>query len=328
MSHNQVAFDWLYTFNKLPTDVDFNEFCKDLDAIEHGDLLYVVAQEESAPSTGQRHVHVFTQWGERVKPGHLCSALGVRYRRCKPHYERRRGTPEEADAYHRKDETRVNGPWARGALQPDRQGQGKRTDLAAAADRIINGATLREVALADPVTYVRNYRGLQDLRSRVYQAVDLLEGPEVYILWGATGVGKTHWARTTFGDTLYDLPLPVGSDLLRWPDYDPLHHTAVLLDEFEGQLSTAVCNRICDRYSFPARLYGGSINIRPRTIIFTSNKAIHEWWPSVPGMVEQAFRRRITKEVHCTTRADIETFKNWYIERCANTLTDVLAIDD
>lgn len=174
MSHNQVAYDWIYTFNKLPDGVDWIQFSADLAGLiterTSDDLLfeqgaaYVAAQEESAPTTGHRHWHVFVQFHERVKPGRLCSLLGRGYHRCKPNYQRRRGTPEEAAAYCTKEDTRVDGPLTAGELQPEREGQGRRTDLDAVGKAVLEGRELRDVAQAFPPAWIRYNRGTPESR--------------------------------------------------------------------------------------------------------------------------------------------------------------------
>lgn len=174
MSHNQLAHDWIYTFNKLPKDVDWIEFSAALASlvIARGDneladeqgAAFIAAQEESAPTTGHLHWHVFAQFHERVKPGRLTSLLGQRYYRCHPNYQRRRGTPEEALAYCTKEDTRVDGPLTCGELQPDREGQGRRTDLDAVGKAVLEGRELRDVAQAFPPAWIRYNRGTPESR--------------------------------------------------------------------------------------------------------------------------------------------------------------------
>jgi len=160
MSYNQLSYDWLYTFNRVPNGVTWVDLCDELATLfNEGSILYCAAQEESAPSTGRRHYHVFVQFPDRVKPGRLCSLLGRQWERVKPHFDRRRGTPEEASAYCTKDESRTDGPLTLGDLQPDRSGQGRRRDLEQVVEAIRQGSDERGIAEEFPTTFIRNHRG-------------------------------------------------------------------------------------------------------------------------------------------------------------------------
>lgn len=171
MAHNQLAYDWFYTINKLPDGIDWIQFSADLASLivwrtdqlaaapDEDGAYFVAAQEESAPTTGHRHWHVFVQFTDRVKPGRLRSLLGRRYDRIKPNFQRRRGTPEEALAYCTKEETRVDGPLIAGELQPEREGQGRRRDLDAVGEAVLAGRELRDIAQAFPPAWIRYNRG-------------------------------------------------------------------------------------------------------------------------------------------------------------------------
>lgn len=297
MAHNQLSYDWLYTFNRLPDGIDWEAFSGDLAAaFNGGDILYIAAQEESAPSTGHVHWHVFCQFRERVKPGRLCSLLGRRYGACKPNYDRRRGTPEEAAAYCLKEESRRDGPLQCGELQPERGGQGRRRDLEAVAEAVDGGAGLGVIARAHPSAWIRYHGGIQSYAS-VTRRVGALPRPcRLFILWGGTGVGKTFSTRRHYGDALYKLRLPKPGDLTRWDGYDQSQHHTVLIDEFSGQISVEELNDWCDPWPFDARLFNGVMPIRPRAIVICSNLDPASWWPRVRQGNEQfrAFSRRIT----------------------------------
>jgi len=78
------------------------------------------------------------------------------------HFENRRGTPEEARAYCMKDETRLSPPVERGKFKGE---QGKRTDLAAVAEMVQDGATMKEVAAAHPEAYIKFNKGILALKN-------------------------------------------------------------------------------------------------------------------------------------------------------------------
>jgi len=59
------------------------------------------------------------------------------------HFERRRGTAQEAKDYTEKEDSRIEGPWSRGEFQPN--AAGKRNDLDAVKAAIKAGATRQEL---------------------------------------------------------------------------------------------------------------------------------------------------------------------------------------
>lgn len=173
------------------------------------------------------------------------------------------------------------------------------------------------VAQSFGATFIRYWRGIGALRQalsqpdppRGYSVRNLDAQPTVLVLSGASGIGKTFWCHQTFGSHLYDLPLPHRSDLLRWPGFVPGLHTTVLIDEFNGQIAIQDLNRICDRYVFWARTFGGNIQIRPYVIVICTNLDVGDWWGGVyrdpRDPIGQTFRRRITRTISAQTREEL-----------------------
>lgn len=317
---NQLAFDWLYVFNKFPEGKGFTDLCAALDLTAEEDLTYYVAQHERGEG-GHEHIHVFCQFGKRVKPGHLGAILPKRWRECNPHFERRRGTPEEADAYHRKEETRIAGPHSRGTLKADRAGQGKRNDVKEATAIIRAGGSLRRVAEEHPEAFVRYHRGFSALRAVLQPEPERLAArPNVFILWGDSCVGKTTWCYNTFGASLYKVRLPERGDMLRFDGYDPEKHDTLLFDEFGSKVDIKTINELCDVWPFRARLYGGEQLIRPKTIIFTDNDDPQTWWGGKYAATQTGaafFDVRVTECIHLRNlndnqkEADLRDITEW-----------------
>lgn len=131
------------------------------------------------------------------------------------HFEQRKGTREEARAYTRKEDTRVDGPWERGSWEAG--GSGRRGDLAAARDLILAGATRREILEEIPEVLAKYPRFVDtclkvaaeekvtrvlELEPRAWQAKVLemvnTEPDDRQILWifdPVGNTGKTHLAR-------------------------------------------------------------------------------------------------------------------------------------
>jgi len=131
------------------------------------------------------------------------------------HFESRKGTREEAREYTRKGDTRVDGPWERGAF--DAGGSGARGDLASARDFILTGVTRRQILEEIPEVLAKYPRFVEtclkvaaedkvtkvlELEPRPWQAKVLEmveEAPDPrQILWifdPIGNTGKTHLAR-------------------------------------------------------------------------------------------------------------------------------------
>lgn len=89
------------------------------------------------------------------------------------HLEVRRGTRLEAIEYSEKGETRA--PGAQTVYWPDKEtvdptrdsNQGKRSDLTRVAELATSGASMRDIALQHPESWIKYYRGIRDLVSTV-----------------------------------------------------------------------------------------------------------------------------------------------------------------
>jgi len=81
------------------------------------------------------------------------------------HFEKRRGTREEARAYCMKEDTRISGPYEFG--QWDIGGQGARTDLKKAVEVLKETNSLQEVAKQCPIEFVKYHRGFAELKKKL-----------------------------------------------------------------------------------------------------------------------------------------------------------------
>lgn len=174
------AFDWCYTFNDVPQDEAtvrdqwIPHLHADLDAaIDAGHCKYYAFQLERGRKTGHLHVHCFVQFAERNRATRLAGVLAASnpFRPCKPNILHRLGSPEDCDRYHRKEKTRIDGPYKGGKLTPDRTGHGRRTELDFVAQRIRDGAGARAIAFEFTGTWIRYSRG-------IVSAIDVLNEPK------------------------------------------------------------------------------------------------------------------------------------------------------
>lgn len=101
--------------------------------------------------------------------------------------------------------------------------------------------------------------------------------------WGVTGTGKTRQARERFPDAY------LKSNTKWWDGYNG--EEVVILDEMTpNTIGSWHIKQWSDHYPFSAETKGGSVRIRPKVIIITSNYSIRECY-SDPRDYEAIERR-------------------------------------
>lgn len=213
------------------------------------------------------------------------------------HLEKAWGSEEECAEYCRKEDTRAPG------TEPVRLGnydgsikeqQGKRSDLEEAADMIVNGASMREVALAHKSDFIRYHMGFLALQETVAPPKPpIKENFSVLVLWGPTGTGKTYRARMNYPNAYV---LPPGKSRDPWGQYSG--QTTIIIDEFDpSNWELPVLNQVLDHYRFPldARYRNKSADFEQ--VVICSNITPTTWYQDLSilnPMMFDALRRRLT----------------------------------
>ena len=196
------------------------------------------------------------------------------------HCETRHGSQQQAIAYCKKDDTRVEGgvPFELGT--PKESGQGTRNDLVEFKDAIKEGKRKRD--LIDDHTKCMAKFG------RFYDTVRGMYRPErsaprkVYLLIGPPRCGKTRSVmeqhRGEACHDLFDMPLSNGT---MWHDgYDG--HSHVLIDDFAGAASHITLTnflRLIDPWNpVQVPIKGGFVWWDPDVIYITTNIWPREWY--------------------------------------------------
>lgn len=205
------------------------------------------------------------------------------------HFEIRRGTHEQAKAYSSKEDTRVEGPFEFGT-EPVATGQGARSDLIS-LKRSLEADTPMEQIWSDHFpTMLKYYKGAHEFKRVRQMANPRTEKTVIYVIFGPTGTGKSHWARENFPNAYWPTKPPKGQTL--WFDgYDG--RSDIIFDEFYGWIPYDLLLRICDRNPLQLPTKGSHVGVNPGSIIFTSNKPPEQWYnyTQFSGGQEPFFRR-------------------------------------
>jgi len=220
---------------------------------------WMVVGKEVSPETGTPHLQGACILGKQMAFSTLKTLIGSR---C--HIEHMRGKPESSLSYCSKEDLN---PFVKGTLPTP----GKRNDIHIAAERIVAGESVRDLAHdteVGAVAIVKYYKGLTVLRSLVQPV--RTSAPNVIWLYGPTGTGKTRCAlesgRRLSGS---DSDVWISSGSLRWFDgYDG--QPVALLDDFRSKdVRFAFFLRLLDRYPMSVEFKGGFVNWIPSTIFIT-----------------------------------------------------------
>ncbi len=213
------------------------------------------------------------------------------------------GSPADNIRYCSKDETRVSGPYSGGCRAEELQGQGSRSDLAAAAGLIAEGGRLRDVVAQQPSTFVRYHKGLIAMRLLLDQAA-ARDAPQVHLLFGVTGVGKSHVVHAQYTDDPWELhSKPAG----KW--FDGLDgQSALLFDDFDGEMPLRQLLVVLDRYRAQVETKGGFASLSTvKKIYITSNVHPRDWYSWDRREAQFAALQRRIHFVHCFDEQEVNT---------------------
>lgn len=172
--------------------------------------------------------------------------------------------------------------------------QGKRTDLAALAQLVVDGASNLELFEANPTQWIIHRRGLDDARA-LFTPARQREDLKVFVVWGPSGYGKSRIVRLLAPD-VWSLP---NVDLTWFDGYQ--NQSDVIIDDYDGRQSNSRdFLRYTDIYAVQVPRKGGFVAWNPNVIWITSNLDPSMWHP----MEHLAVRRRLTKVVKLTDPID------------------------
>lgn len=231
---------------------------------------YVVFQQER----GEEGTLHYQGYVELIKAQRLTQLVKL-HPTLKPHWEKRKGTRQQARAYAMKDDTRVAGPWE-GGQKPwsDKQGNaGQRTDLDSVARMVSEKKTDPQIFEEHPGATLKYLRQIQNLRQiwRPKRTVDL----NVILCVGKPGTGKTSSFWEAYPEPEMAFSMPVGRNTW-FTGYQG--QPAVLVDDFSGGVGLTQALQIFDKYPIQLETKGGHVWWCPEVIVVTANVHPCNWY--------------------------------------------------
>lgn len=208
------------------------------------------------------------------------------------HWERRLGNQAQAINYSSKEESREEGPWRYGEPR-------KISNTGVSPDflpEIKAGKRQRELWETHPED-MRKYPKMYEQVRSLHPPPSRTSAPEVVLLIGEPGLGKTRWVRSREQpDCLYVKPC----DRDFWMNgFDG--HQAVLLDDFMGAANHITLTnllQLLDRYQIRVSTKNGHTWWQPERIYVTTNIHPALWYDYTSRKVHfAALRRRFTRVI-------------------------------
>jgi len=265
-----------------------------VDALK-AECTYIVIGREYAPDTHTPHYQ-----------GYCCfrQPQSLKQLRCMNeavHWEKRKGTHEQAIAYCKKED---KDPYEFGDNR-----QGERSDLNAVVAMAQQGATLYDISRMHPATYIRNHNGIQKWVEMSVRAPPAPRGakPHVSWFWGPSGTGKTLAATRIdpdayFVDNINDMTGYEGQRV-------------VIIDDFrESDIPFNKLLRLLDRYPLRLNRKFGSVNFNSPVIVITA-----PYHPAATFNTDESLDQLLRRIDNIREFEKIEKFKNSYPDSSDNT---------
>lgn len=225
-------------------------------------IKYLICQKEICPTTNKEHYQGYMELYTRKRITTLHNLFGT------THFEKRRGTQQQAIDYCIKSETSIeNSIYEQGEkyiLQ-----QGRRTDLEDVKLMIQDGKTILDVADQHFGVYLRYGKMINNYINSIRPKKLNLEKKVVWIS-GLPGVGKTRYVYDNNDiDDIYSC------FSLKWFD-GYYNHKVVLIDDFDlvyPGYDYRTFLKLLDIYPITVETKGGSVSFQPEILYITSNES-------------------------------------------------------
>ena len=275
---SRLARAWCWTLKHSSSTPAVAELIEIISKLNHH--RYSVFQLEKAES-GYLHYQGYTEFSSPCRLNHMKKVNSTM------HVEPRMGSREQAREYCMKEDTRQEGPFEIGTWI---SGSGHRSDLQALKQTIDSGASETQIWDEHFGPMLKYHKAVDRYRSSRGGIRD--SNPDVSLLIGATGTGKSHMAHEEAGEDAH--VKPVGT---KWFDFYTSQDAAIL-DEFSPEsMSLPLLLSITDKWAPIVETKGGHVRFVAKKMWICTNIDPRTWYPSADPQQKEALYRRVTRWV-------------------------------
>lgn len=244
---------------------------------------YYVFGRETAPTTGTPHLQGYVYFKSQKT---LSAVIKLRFA---DHYEQCKGSPASNILYCKKEKNATE--WGIPPKTAEEAGQMEKDRWTLA---LVN-ARKRKFEEIPPDIYIKYHSSIKRIAAESQQEIEPLSNVCGYWLYGNAGTGKSTAARTA-APGCYLKPCSKW-----WDGYEDQED--VLIEDFDKTHSwmAHLLKLWADKFSFPAEVKGGTIVIRPKRIIITSNYSPMEIWGGDTGSLAPIVDRYVVQVFNGTS---------------------------
>lgn len=266
---------------------------------EHPDFRYCVYQVEICPHTERIHVQGYIEMKKSIRWNTLKKILGDPSLHLEPRGSR---DPEIARHYcmcpgptcpkticeeYKQSKIIYAEPIEFGTWTGKQGDQGQRRDIDRFAAAIREGKQDWELSEQFPGTFLRYSKSIPAVRNAVKPVIR--EPPQVHVIYGETGRGKTHGVYSKHPvEEIFSMDAE-----FKWFD-GYTGQKIVLFDEYRSHFKVSMLLRLLDKYPLRVPIKGGFVNWIPEIIYITSQHPPDMWYPNITAATKRALERRIT----------------------------------
>ncbi len=279
------ARGWVFTINNYTEEQE--EWIRTR-AMRKGNLKCLVVGKEIGGQEGTPHLQGYLVGNNAKAMSAVKKLLAPTRNMTAAHVEWARGTPMQCAAYCRKDDDmlidegelpkkiggqRGHAQIARTKENPD----GLNAKLLAFQMDARRGMKATGLWEKHGGVMIRYKSGCQSMIAN-YMAAKTKPKPKIFICWGKTGTGKSHWVEESFGRNptkVYWVQARPGKTW--WNGYE--QQPVIVFDDFEPRfMDSGEFKLLVDKYSYRVEPKGEQLPMVSKYIIFTTNDDPKEWY--------------------------------------------------